>query len=71
MMNGRFFSGTQVEAYTPSGKERFAKSNSKKLDVDEDETGGGDKDTEESKRMDKFGEWLEEGEEKSKVDDEA
>lgn len=71
MMNGRFFSGTQVEAYTANGKERFAKSNSKKLDADEDETEGGDKDTEEAKRIDKFDKWLKEGEEESKVDDEA
>ena len=70
-MSGRFFSGTQVEAYTPNGKEKFAKSSSKKPDIDEEETKGGNADPDEGKRLERFGKSLKEGEEKAKVDDEA
>ena len=53
-MDGRFFSGTKVEAYIADGNEKFKKSNTKKLNVGDDE----ERD-DESKRLDKFGSWLE------------
>lgn len=52
-MDGRFFSGTRVEAYIADGNEKFKKSSNKKLGHEDDE---GD---DESKRLDKFGTWLE------------
>jgi HIV Tat-specific factor 1 len=52
-MNGRHFSGMKVEAYIADGSEKFKKSSEKKAAIDEDEG-------EESKRLDEFGEWLEE-----------
>ncbi len=54
-MDGRFFSGTKVEAYIADGNEKFKKSSSQKVKVDEDDDGD-----DESKRLDKFGSWLEE-----------
>ncbi|KAF3309836.1 hypothetical protein TWF173_010541 [Orbilia oligospora] len=48
MMDGRHFSGAKVEAYIYDGQERFRK---KKVR---------DTDAEESSRLDKFGNWLEE-----------
>ncbi|KAK2752764.1 hypothetical protein FQN55_005896 [Onygenales sp. PD_40] len=68
-MDGRFFSGTRVEAYIADGSERFKKSNAKKAAaleaVDADEGWEGDHPSdEEAKRLDKFGSWLE-GEAKS------
>ena len=54
-MDGRFFSGTQVEAYIADGNEKFKKSSGQKVSVEEN--GEGD---DESKRLDKFGSWLEE-----------
>ncbi len=54
-MDGRFFSGTKVEAYIADGNEKFKKSSGKKLSLEEDEDGD-----DESKRLDKFGSWLEE-----------
>ena len=64
MMNGRFFSGTRVEAYIADGSEKFKKSNTKRAafaDVDDDDDGcdGEDQVGEEAKRLDKFGSWLE------------
>ena len=55
-MDGRYFSGTRVEAYIADGSEKFKKTNEKKLDlgVEDDE---GD---EEGRRLDQFGSWLEE-----------
>lgn len=52
-MNGRHFSGMKVEAYIADGSEKFKKSSEKKAAIDENEG-------EESKRLDEFGEWLEE-----------
>lgn len=55
-MDGRFFSGTRVEAYIADGSEKFKKSKEKK-------TGPGDNDQEddtENQRLDQFGSWLEE-----------
>jgi HIV Tat-specific factor 1 len=49
VMDGRYFSGTRVEAYIADGSERFRKSNEKNTGDDE------------SQRLDKFGSWLEEG----------
>jgi HIV Tat-specific factor 1 len=54
-MDGRFFSCTKVEAYIADGNEKFKKSSSQKVKVDEDDDGD-----DESKRLDKFGSWLEE-----------
>lgn len=57
-MNGRFFSGTKVEAYIADGSEKFKKTNEKKVVIEDD-----DEDGEEGRRLDKFGNWLEEDEE--------
>ncbi len=45
----------KVEAYIADGNEKFKKSSSQKVKVDEDDDGD-----DESKRLDKFGSWLEE-----------
>ncbi|KAL8949231.1 MAG: hypothetical protein Q9222_004648 [Ikaeria aurantiellina] len=58
VMDGRYFSGTRVEAYIADGSEKFKKSSEKKMDLGVD-----DEDGEEGKRLDQFGSWLEEGEE--------
>ena len=71
VMDGRFFAGTQVIAYIAKGEEKFRKSNAKKADVDEDEVEGGDEETEEKKRLDAFGEWLEEGDKEAQPEEEA
>ena len=51
MMDGRHFSGATVEAYIYDGQDKFRKKRTKEVDADE------------QSRLDKFGEWLEEGEE--------
>lgn len=51
LMDGRMFAGERVEAYIFDGSERFRKKRK--------ETGN--KDEEEQKRLDAFGDWLEEG----------
>jgi len=51
-MDGRFFSGTRVEACIADGSEKFKKTN-EKISVDDD-------DAEEDARLDNFGNWLEE-----------
>lgn len=53
-MNGRHFSGMVVEAYIADGNEKFKKTSEKKAAIEDDE--GEDED----KRLDQFGEWLEE-----------
>ncbi|WEW55831.1 hypothetical protein PRK78_001264 [Emydomyces testavorans] len=61
MMHGRFFGGTQVEAYIADGRERFRKSNPKAHDYEDDGVGwevDNDND-DESKRLEKFGSWIE------------
>ncbi|KAL8891471.1 MAG: hypothetical protein Q9205_000567 [Flavoplaca limonia] len=58
MMDGRFFSGTKVEAYIAEGNEKFKKSSEKKSQIEDEEQGN-----EEGQRIDKFGSWLEGGEE--------
>ncbi len=57
-MNGRWFDERQLEAHVADGSEKYKKSNEKKVDVDEEEEGEGD-------RLDKFGSWLEEEEKKT------
>lgn len=56
-MNGRWFDERQLEAYIANGSERFKKSSGKP------EVLGGDEDDEDGEggRLDRFGEWLEEG----------
>ncbi|KAL2043439.1 hypothetical protein N7G274_003746 [Stereocaulon virgatum] len=54
VMNGRHFSGMVVEAYIADGSEKFKKTSEKKKTIEEDE--GEDED----KRLDQFGQWLEE-----------
>lgn len=54
-MDGRFFSGTKVEAYIADGSEKFKKSSNKKATFDQDD----DQADEESERLDQFGSWLE------------
>ena len=68
MMNGRFFSGTRVEAYIADGRERFKKTNEKKAGIIEslDDDGAGweakpTREDDEAQRLDKFGSWLEGG----------
>lgn len=60
VMDGRYFSGTRVEAYVSNGKDRFKKSNEKR-DALEDmaERGFDAHDEEEDERLDEFGTWLE------------
>ncbi|KAI9777808.1 MAG: hypothetical protein M1816_004408 [Peltula sp. TS41687] len=57
MMDGRFFSGTRVEAYIANGSEKFKKSKEKKVGLFDDDDQEGDT---ENKRLDQFGSWLEE-----------
>ena len=53
-MSGRLFAGHEVGAYIADGTEKFRKSKDKvQKDFDED---GEDED---SKRLDEFGQWLE------------
>ena len=54
VMNGRHFSGMVVEAYIADGSEKFKKTGEKKMALEEDES------EDEDKRLDQFGEWLEE-----------
>ncbi|KAH0558616.1 hypothetical protein GP486_004733 [Trichoglossum hirsutum] len=54
LMDGRYFSGTRVEAYIADGTEKFRKSSERKFDAHDE--GEGD---EEGQRLDKFGSWLE------------
>ena len=53
-MNGRHFSGMVVEAYIADGSEKFKKTSEKKMAVEDEES------EDEGKRLDQFGEWLEE-----------
>ena len=48
-MDGRHFAGAQIEAYIYDGQEKFKKKRTK------------DAEAEEKSRLDKFGQWLEEG----------
>ncbi|KAI9795677.1 MAG: hypothetical protein M1835_005353 [Candelina submexicana] len=66
MMDGRFFASQKVEAYISSSNEKFKKSTEKKLNIDDanhandNDDDDDDDDDDESKRLDKFGSWLEE-----------
>ena len=53
-MSGRHFSGMIIEAYIADGSEKFHKTKEKKVTIGDEE--GEDED----KRLDQFGEWLEE-----------
>ncbi|KAL8694345.1 MAG: hypothetical protein Q9218_000982 [Villophora microphyllina] len=55
LMDGRYFSGTRVEAYIADGSEKFKKTSERKLQLGD----GEDEDGEEGKRLDQFGGWLE------------
>lgn len=71
MMNGRFFDGTQVEAYIADGRERFRKTKTKSHDYEDDGAGWEvEGDNEESQRLEKFGSWIE-GEKSEKNTSEA
>ncbi|KAL9604459.1 MAG: hypothetical protein Q9219_000424 [cf. Caloplaca sp. 3 TL-2023] len=60
VMDGRFFSGTRVEAYIADGSEKFRKSSERKVQFDEEEGEGEDGEGgAEGKRLDQFGSWLE------------
>ncbi|KAL8736854.1 MAG: hypothetical protein Q9181_002269 [Wetmoreana brouardii] len=63
LMDGRFFSGTRVEAYIADGSEKFKKSTSseKKLSLGDDDDDDEGEEEEEGKRLDQFGTWLEGG----------
>ncbi|EER27980.1 hypothetical protein D8B26_005893 [Coccidioides posadasii str. Silveira] len=60
MMHGRFFGGTQVEAYIADGRERFKKSSTKGHDYEDDGAGWEvGNDDEEARRLEEFGSWIE------------
>ncbi|KAI5295787.1 hypothetical protein KEM52_000221 [Ascosphaera acerosa] len=60
-MNGRYFGGTQVEAYIPDREPRFRKSGQRKVDIDDLGEGweAADAEDEEAARLEKFSSWLE------------
>lgn len=62
-MGGRFFGGTQVQAYIADGSEKFKKTNEKRAAL-EDMAEGRD---EEENRLDEFGSWLENPHESERV----
>ncbi|KAI5283149.1 hypothetical protein KEM54_002362 [Ascosphaera aggregata] len=60
-MNGRFFGGTQIEAYIPSGEVKFRKTGKKAIDIDDLGEGwevNKDED-DEGQRLEKFSSWIE------------
>ncbi|EFE30316.1 uncharacterized protein ARB_02854 [Trichophyton benhamiae CBS 112371] len=69
MMNGRFFGGTQVEAYVVEGKVRFKKSGASAAAALQDDGAGWEAEAgkdDEAQRLDKFGAWLEREKEATK-----
>ena len=59
-MDGRFFSGTRVEAYVSEGREKFKKTNERRAALEDMAERGLDaEDEEENQRLDEFGTWLE------------
>lgn len=68
VMNGRWFSGIQVVAYTSKEGEKFKKSNKAKTDIDEDEPDWAAQDGDDMRRAEKFGSWLEENKNEETVD---
>lgn len=72
MMNGRFFGGTQVEAYVVDGKVRFKKSGASAAAALQDDGAGWEAEAskdDEAQRLDKFGAWLEREEATKKTAD--
>ncbi|KAI1935512.1 hypothetical protein LOZ57_006892 [Ophidiomyces ophidiicola] len=61
MMHGRFFGGTQVEAYMANGAEKFKKSSNRNHDYEDDGSGWevDNGTSEDAKRLEKFGSWIE------------
>lgn len=60
VMDGRFFSGTRVEAYVSEGREKFKKTNERRAALEDMAERGIDaEDEEERQRLDEFGTWLE------------
>lgn len=60
VMDGRFFSGTRVEAYVSEGREKFKKTNERRAALEDMAERGIDaEDEEEKQRLDEFGTWLE------------
>lgn len=55
-MNGRLFGGQSVVAYIATGQEKFSKTKEKKANLQEEDDEGN-----ETKRLDEFGAWLENG----------
>ena len=66
MMDGRFFSGTRVDAYIADGSERFKKTNERRAVLEDSEDSDGSADGE-AKRLDEFGSWLENPRESERV----
>lgn len=59
-MDGRYFSGTRIEAYVSEGREKFKKSNERRAALEDMAERGIDaEDEEEKQRLDEFGTWLE------------
>lgn len=58
VLHGRHFDGQIVEAYIPSGKERFKKSAKKETGVENDGFDDDDPEDAEQKRIEKFGDFL-------------
>lgn len=67
MMDGRFFSGTRVEAYISDGSERFKKTNEKRAALEDMAENGLDADQDEYRRLDEFGSWLESQRESERI----
>lgn len=59
-MDGRYFSGTRVEAYVSEGRDKFKKTNERRAALEDMAERGIDaEDEEENQRLDEFGTWLE------------
>jgi HIV Tat-specific factor 1 len=65
-MDGRFFSGTRVDAYITDGSERFKKTNERRAVLEDSEDSDGSVDGE-ARRLDEFGSWLENPRESERV----
>lgn len=57
--NGRWFAGRRIEAYIPTGKERFRKSKKTDTGVEDDAWDEDDPNDAEAQRIERFGDWLE------------
>ncbi|KAL1996755.1 hypothetical protein VTN49DRAFT_7620 [Thermomyces lanuginosus] len=67
VMNGRYFAGTQVEAYIADGTERFKKTNEKRAALEDAAEGRDNAADEEERRLEAFGSWLENERESERV----